>query len=68
MIVQDTGIGTYLPTGMGLLTFKGIVDAAAALEAVESDYARHARAATDIAREFLDAAVVLPRLLEIAGI
>jgi hypothetical protein len=68
VIVQDTGIGTYLPTGMGLLIFKGIEDAAAALEAVESDYARHACAATDIAREFLDAAVVLPRLLEFAGI
>jgi hypothetical protein len=68
VIVQDTGIGTYLPTGMGLLIFKGIEDAASALEAVESDYARHACAATDIAREFLDAAVVLPRLLEFAGI
>ena len=68
VIVQDTGIGKHLPTGLGLLTFTSLEDAVAAIEAVEKDYDRHARAGADFAREFLDAAVVLPRLLQLAGI
>lgn len=68
VIVQDTGIGRYLPTGSGLLTFTSIEDAAAAIDSVEKDYARHALAAADFAREFLDSAVILSRLLRLAGI
>lgn len=68
VIVQDTGIGKYLPTGSGLLTFADVEGAAAAIDSIENDYSRHARAAADFAREFLDARVVLPRLLQLAGI
>jgi hypothetical protein len=68
VIVQDTGIGTYLPTGLGLLTFTDVESAAAAIENVENDYARHAEAAASFAREFLDADVVLDKLLRLAGI
>jgi hypothetical protein len=68
VIVEDTGIGNYLPTGSGLLTFTDVESAAAAISAVESDYCRHAAAATAFAREFLDSNLVLSRLLRLAGI
>ncbi len=66
VIVQDTGIGRYVPTGAGLLTFSDTASAAAALDTVERDYPRHAAAATAFARAHLDADRVLPRLLELA--
>jgi hypothetical protein len=53
---------------LGLLTFADVEGAAAAIDSIENNYRRHALAAADFAREFLDAAVVLPRLLELAGI
>ena len=68
VIIQDTGIGRYLPTGTGLLTFAGLDEAAAAVERVEGDYARHAAAAAAFAREHLDSDRVLVRLAELAGL
>jgi hypothetical protein len=68
VIVQDTGIGSYVPTGSGLLTFTDIDSAAAALDQVERDYARHAAAAAAFAREYLDSDRVLARLLQLAGL
>jgi hypothetical protein len=68
VIVQDTGIGQYLPTGAGLLTFTDLKSAVAAIEQVERDYAYHAAAARALAREYLDSDRVLSRLLQIAGV
>ena len=68
VIVQDTAIGRYLPTGLGLLTFTDIQSAVSAIERVESDYTRHAAAAAEFARKFLDSSVVLARLLRLAGL
>ncbi len=62
VITQDTG--SPLPIGEGLFAFATIDDALAAVEAVESDYARHARAARDIAHEYFDADKVLTQLLD----
>jgi len=68
VIIQDTGITPYLPTGRGLLTFTDRDSAATAIATVEDDYHTHASAARTFAREHLDSAHVLPRLLRIAGI
>jgi glycosyltransferase involved in cell wall biosynthesis len=68
VITQDTGFGSYLPTGEGLFAFSTLEDAVAAVEAVEGDYRRHCRAAREIACEFLDADVVLRRLVEHYGV
>ena len=68
VIVQDTGIGRYVPTGAGLLTFSDVEGAAAALDAVERNYAQHAAAAAAFARQHLDARRVLVRLVELAGL
>jgi hypothetical protein len=67
VITQDTGFGNVLPTGEGLLAFRTLDDAVAAVESVLSDYERHSRAAAEIAREHFAYDVVLPRLLEAVG-
>ena len=63
-VVQDTGFSTLLRTGDGLLAFATAEEALAGVEAVESDYPRHARAAAAVARECFDSAVVLSSLLQ----
>src|SRR5262249_61347873 len=63
VIVQDTGIGGYLPTGEGLLTFTDVDGAAAALDSVERYYARHAAAGAARARRHMASARGLARLL-----
>lgn len=65
-VVQDTGWTAHLPHGEGLFGFSTPEEAVAALSAVDADYARHARRASEIAREHFDAARVLPRFLEAA--
>ncbi len=63
-VVQDTGFGAHLPTGEGLLAFDSAAQAADALARVEQDYARHARAARELAREHFDARKVLAKLVD----
>jgi len=65
-LVQDTGWTAHLPSGEGLLAFSSPDDAVAGIDTINRDYARHARRASEIAREHFDARIVLPRLLETA--
>lgn len=61
---QDTGFGEALPIGEGLLAFTTVEEAAGAVAEVEGAYDRHGRAARELAEQHLDAATVLPRLLD----
>ena len=63
VVAQDTGFSKRLPTGEGLLAFDDVDGAAAAVDAVAGDYARHRRAARALAEEHFDSDVVLARLL-----
>jgi hypothetical protein len=63
-LVQDTGGTAQLPHGEGLLAFSNLEDVLAGIDRINSDWARHARRAEDIAREYFDARRVLPRLVE----
>jgi hypothetical protein len=66
-VVQDTGFATgplALPTGEGLLTWQTPAEAAAALQAVAANPAKHAAAAREVARQHLAHDRVLPNLLE----
>ena len=63
VLAQDTGFLGCFPTGDGLLTFSTLEDAAAGVEAIAGDYARHARAARAVAEACFDSDVVLSRLL-----
>jgi len=67
VIVEDTGFGTYLPVGKGLVTFEGVDNAKAAIETVLADYPKHREAARGIARDFFDADKVLRDLLKTCG-
>ncbi|HEX2041519.1 MAG TPA: hypothetical protein VHF24_02680 [Acidimicrobiales bacterium] len=68
VIQQDTGFGNAIPTGNGVFAFSGLDDAAEAVEAINADYERHRRAATDVARSFFNYDVVLTDLLDHAGV
>lgn len=68
VVTQDTGWSKHLPEGVGLLAFDDVEGAAEALRRVESDPARHARAARAVAEEHFDSARVLASLLAEAGV
>jgi ATP-binding cassette, subfamily B, bacterial len=68
VILQDTGFGGALPTGEGLFAFADLDQAADAVHAVQSDPARHQRAAREIAREYLSHEVVLGDMLDHVGL
>ena len=60
--------GAVLPTGAGLFPVTTLDEAVAAVEEIEADYARHRRAAREIARERFEATRVLRELLDVVGI
>jgi hypothetical protein len=68
VITQDTAFGKFLPTGRGLFSFRTVDEIVAALEAITADYARHSRAAREIAEEYFKAETVLARLLGDCGL
>jgi hypothetical protein len=59
VIVQDTAFSPPLPRGVGILAFSTLDDAVAALNDVSANYAKHARAAREIAEAYFDANRVL---------
>jgi hypothetical protein len=67
-IVQDTGFSRRIPCEAGLLTWRTIEETSEALARVGQDYDRHTEAARAVAREYFDASVLLPPILEAAGI
>lgn len=68
VVMEDTGLGRHLPVGEGLLTYTDLESAIGCLDAVQRDYARHAAAAREFAREHLDSDRVLSRILALAGV
>ena len=68
VVMEDTGLGRHVPVGVGLLTYTDLKSAAQCLEAVQQDYARHAAAARQFAREHLDSDRVLTRILSLARV
>jgi glycosyltransferase involved in cell wall biosynthesis len=68
VVTQDTAFGEVLPTGEGLFAVSTVEEAEAAVEAVNRDYRRQRRAASEIAREHFCAERVLTDLLSHCGI
>ncbi|MGA0175405.1 MAG: glycosyltransferase [Chthoniobacterales bacterium] len=68
VITQETGFTAFYGGKEGLLAFRSMDDIVAAVAEIRADYARHARAAQEIAREFFEAEKVLASLLERAGV
>ncbi len=62
VVTRDTGFGKYVPAGVGLLAFETVEEAAAAIDEVNRDYARHCREAGRIAQEYFAADRILSQL------
>ena len=67
-VVQDTGLGTSLPLGEGLLTFRTVHEAAARARDVVARYETHREAARAIARQFFSPEAALTPLLDASGV
>ena len=67
VIAQETGFSRELPAGEGLFAFETMDGIIAAIEAMNADYARHARAARGVAEEYFESGKVLARLLRAVG-
>jgi hypothetical protein len=68
VITQETAFSKFLPTGRGLFGFSTTDDILKAVDAIESDYAGHCRAAREIAAEYFAAEKVVGSLMERAGL
>jgi hypothetical protein len=67
VVLQNTGFSGWLPTGEGVLAFRDALGAAAGIDEVLSDPARHGRAARDLAHEYFDGRTVMSELLASAA-
>ena len=67
VITQDTGFGNVLPAGQGLFSFNTMDEILRAVEEINTDYPRHCRAATEIARDWFNYDVVLKQMLDHLG-
>ncbi len=68
VVLEETGFSRHLPCGRGLFAVSTLEEAAGAIEAIRGDYHRQSAWARELAREHLDARVVLGRLLRDLGI
>jgi hypothetical protein len=66
VVVQGTGLSSYLPLGEGIFEFATVDDAAEALATVNADYAKHCRSAREIAETYFDARRTADRILNVA--
>ena len=65
---QETGFTDWLPEGEGVLAFSDMGSLLDAIERLECDYERHARAARRVVEEHFEARAVLADMLERAGV
>jgi hypothetical protein len=68
VLAQETGFSQNYPTGLGLLTFRTVEEAADGARKIVENYEEHCRAAREIAEEYFDSDKVLPRLLAKLGL
>lgn len=64
VVAQDTGLDGLYPLGEGLLTFRTVEEAAAAVHEIAGDYRRHARVARELAEAYFDSDLVLANLVD----
>jgi hypothetical protein len=68
VITQQTGFTDFYGGKEGLLAFSTMEEIIEAVASIRADYARHSKAAFEIAREFFEAEKVLGSLLDRAGV
>jgi hypothetical protein len=68
VIAQSTGFENVLPTGAGLFAFRTMDDVLGAIDAIESDYPKAARAARAVAEDYLDSRKVCAKFVKDIGL
>ncbi|HYE61497.1 MAG TPA: hypothetical protein VD997_05845 [Phycisphaerales bacterium] len=68
VITQATGFERHMPTGRGLFAFSSMEDILVAIDAIESNYEAHSRAAAEVAESHFGSDAVLASLLARAGL
>jgi len=68
VIIQETGFTKIYGGEGGLLSFRSLGEIVDAVKIINSDYAKHSRAARALAREFFEAERVLKSILDHAGV
>ena len=64
VVVQDTGFGSILPIGEGILTFRTVEEAVVSIQEVQQNYRKHAKAAREVAEAYFDSDKVLTQLID----
>ena len=68
VIIQQSGFTQHYGNDSGLFAFSSIKEIVEAVKAINADYAKHSRAAREVAREIFEAEKVLASLLDRAGV
>ncbi len=68
VVTMRTGFTSFCPVGRGLFDYASHEEALAAIDAIEADYARHGRAARELAGDYFAADRVIGTLLTEAGL
>jgi len=68
VIIQQSGFTQHYGNTGGLFAFSSIKEIVDAVKAINADYAKHSRAAREVAREVFEAEKVLASLLNRAGV
>jgi len=63
VLMQDTGLGGWLPTEEGLIAFANLEEAIEGIEAINADYDGHRRAARHLAETVFAVDRVLPEFI-----
>jgi hypothetical protein len=64
VIVQDTGFGSWLPSGKGILSFNRLEDAVGCVEDLNRNYDSNCLFAREIAEQYFDSKKVLSEVIE----
>jgi hypothetical protein len=66
VLMEDTGLGDWLPLGQGIVPFRNVEEAIRGIDQINGDYEAQASAARKLAQEMFAAEVVLPKFLKLA--
>jgi glycosyltransferase involved in cell wall biosynthesis len=68
VVTMTTGFSRFCPVGEGLFEYSDTAGAVAAIDAINSDYRRHSRAARMVAAEYFGSDRVISALMAGAGL
>jgi hypothetical protein len=66
VLIEDTGLADWLPTGCGVVTYRDLGEAVAGVDQINIDYAKHRQRARELAETLFATDKVLPSFLDAA--